>query len=281
CSLCDPNFVKGSSTLRQKADQSKMVLYGAAINPRLNNDRLTGTTDIKILARLRVDPILGNRDTITVPRYVPGDPKNPPKYLVFCDVFDGKIDPYLGLPARTPKVVDYLSGAMKLDLKDRSKALLNYYQYFLDSDDADVAFDAFLEFVKSSDEDIGRIAAKLNPERLRRLLLDPKTPKQRLGLFAMLLGACGGAKDAATLRTLTARGDERSIDALDGLLGGYILLQPQQGWRIAAGVLADDKRTFPEQHAILRMVKFFQTWRPRDMQTENMKLLALGVQQGN
>src|SRR5262249_32885098 len=99
--------------------------------------------------------------------------------------------------------------------------------------------------------------------------------------FAMLLGACGGAKDAETLRTLIARGDERSIDALDGLLGGYILLQPQQGWRIAAGVLADDKRTFPEQHAILRMVKFFQTWPPRDMQTENMKLLALGVQQGN
>ena len=32
-----------------------------------------------------------------VPRYVPvSDPKDPPKYVLFCDVYEGKLNAYLG-----------------------------------------------------------------------------------------------------------------------------------------------------------------------------------------
>ena len=83
------------------------------------------------------------------------------------------------------------------------------------------------------------------------------TPTDRLGLYAFLLGACGGADDAALLRSLLQNPSERVLPAFDGLLGGYIHLRPQEGWDLALETLRDEKQPFPVRFAALRMLRFY------------------------
>src|SRR5262245_13001474 len=103
CSIC--NFNLNSQTLRQHAGQAKLVLYGSLGNPRLNpNDPVgvNGTADLNIEKVIKNDPFLGIMKVVELPRYVPVDAKNPPKFFISCDVFkkDDKVrlDPYRGMP---------------------------------------------------------------------------------------------------------------------------------------------------------------------------------------
>ena len=50
---------------------------------------------------LRSDPALKDKKVISVKQYFPvSDPKNPPRYLVFCDIYKGEFDPFRGVPAQ-------------------------------------------------------------------------------------------------------------------------------------------------------------------------------------
>ena len=103
CSLC-MGKLQMTPTFRQEAGQphARMVLVGTLQNPRLIQGA-TGTTELLISSVLRSEPVLGQRKTIDIPRYIPvNDPRNPPRFLVFCDVFMNKIDPYRGVPLKTP-----------------------------------------------------------------------------------------------------------------------------------------------------------------------------------
>src|SRR5262245_49411594 len=88
CSLCPG--LQNRQTLRQEAFQAKLVLYGTLANARLDPAG-NGLTDLQIDEVLKRDPFLGNRKVIELPRFVPFPPKEPPKFLVFCDIFNGKL----------------------------------------------------------------------------------------------------------------------------------------------------------------------------------------------
>ena len=277
CTYCDPNFQR-RQTLRQDARQAKLVLYGTLGNPRLVGER--GMTDLNVEHAIKDDAVRDGSKVITVARYVPVDPKNPPRYVVFCDFVNGKLDPYRGTPVKGPAVVEYLRGSLALDDADRVKLLLYFFKH-LDSPDADVALDAFLEMAKANDREIGLIAPKLDPSKLRKLLADPQTPPERLGLFAFLLGACGTKEDATLLATLLTRGDERTSAALSGLLGGYIELRPREGWDLAVRLLQDTKRPYGDRLAVLGTLRFYQTWKPAECRKELLRGLSVVLQQGD
>src|SRR5262249_45002121 len=147
------------------------------------------------------------------------DPKNPPKVLVFCDVFNNKLDVYRGVPCRSEAVVKYVEGALALDPKDRSAALQYFFKY-LEHEDKPIAEDAFLEFAKANDQEIGAVANKLDPAKLRAWVKDPQTPAYRLNVYSLMLGACGGDQDAALLREMIDKPTDDMLSALDGLLAG-------------------------------------------------------------
>src|SRR5262249_24098201 len=148
------------------------------------------------------DPFINGKKEIEVPKAVPIlNKNNPPKFLVFCDVYKGKLDPYRGVPVDSKTVADYVKGALAIDPKDRTKQLLYYFD-FLENADKRIAEDAFLEFAKSVDQEIAQVAVKLKPDKLRRWLKDGDTADYRLGLYAYFLGSCGSADDAAYLRSL-------------------------------------------------------------------------------
>jgi hypothetical protein len=271
CSLC--MAAATAPTLREDSATAKLVVFGTLSNPRIDaaasGSAPDGSaTDLAVERVLKGTALLAGKNKLTLPRYVPVDPKSPPKFLVFCDVVNGRLDPIRGCPA-SAALVEYLAGAAALPANDPVKQF-SYFGRFLDHIDPEVAGDAFREFARAGDADIATAGRYLDPARLRKLLTDPWTPPERLTLFAYLLGGCGTAADADLLARLLRQPDERLGRALGGMLAGYTQLRPDDGWRLLCNVLADPQQPFPHKLATLGTVRFFfrsqPTTRPRGIQ---------------
>ncbi len=277
CSLCTFNFQQARS-FRQDAAEARVVLYGSLENPRLQGTG--GTTDLRLEAVLKSDKILGDAKVVTLPRYIPvQDPKDPPRFLVFCDVFNDKLDPYRGVPTKAA-AVEYLKGAMALTGKDRVADLL-YFARYLENPDREIANDAFLEFAKGNDQEVGQAASKLQPEKLRGWLKDAQTPTNRLGLYALMLGACGGDEDATLLRAMIQDSTDRTDVALDGLLAGYVRLRPKEGWDAVLGLVRDEKKPFLQRFGALRTLRFYHGSQPDETKKQVLQGMTALVGQGD
>ncbi len=277
CSLCaSMNYSR--ATLREDLATARLVIFGALANARVGADG-KGATDLQVETVLKSDPILAERKVLTLPRFVPVDPKSPPKFLVFCDVINGEIAAYRGSPVKSGAVVEYLQAAAALPA-DRVKQLLFYFRY-LDHPDAEIAQDAFLEFAKTQDADIARVASKLDPARLKKLIIDPATPPERLGLFAYLLGASGGPAEALFLSELLTDTSERLRPAFGGIVAGLIQLDPKSGWARTHAILSDKNRPFSERLAALGALRFFHGANPTAARDEILRGLAGVLTQGD
>jgi hypothetical protein len=275
CSLCG-GALQQSPTLRQEAAQpnARMILFGA-----IQNVRGASSTELTIEAVLRSDPILAGKKTLNLGRYLPADAKNPPRYLVFCDVIKDKVDAYRGVPIRSAEGLDYMKKVLALDAKNPA-GNLDFYFHYLEHPDKEIAFDAFLEFARANDQQTGQASAKLSPEKLRGWLKDPQTPPERLSLYAFLLGGCGGDADAAFLESKLKDDDERTINAYDGYLGGYVHLRPRDGWDKVTSVLRDGRKPLPMRLAVVRTVRMYHGWKPKESRDDVLKSLAAMIAQG-
>lgn len=274
CSLCNGYALK-QKPLREHWERAKIVVYGTLSNPRfLNSQAGIGVTDVNILQVLKFDPILGNAKTVELSRYMPVlDPKKPPRQLIFCDVIKDKIEPYFGKEVRSPALLDYFKGIQALQGKDRMETLKFFFQY-LDHEDPALADDAVLEFLRSTDAEVGQVAKHLPVNKLRRWLQDPDTLSDRLSLYAFLLSAAGDSADARLLRTLIAQPDKRIRTALDGLLAGYIQLNPRDGWDLAIRMVQDPRTPLLERFAILRTFRFYYGWKPAESKAQVLRGLG-------
>jgi hypothetical protein len=273
CSLC--NNLQ-APTLREEAGHSSahLILAGTLENARLAAGG-SGVTDLRITDVLRKDDWLKGRKVVELPRYLAvSDSKNPPHFLVFCDIFKDRLDPYRGMPIRNAESIDYVKKAMALDPNDRSGSLIFFFNY-LEHANPEVAQDAYLEFAKASDAEISRVGPKLRAGKLREWLKNPQTPQERLSLYAVLLGGCGGAADADLLVSMLNDGTERSTAAYDGLLAGYIHLRPKEGWELAVKALADPKRPLLIKLGVLRTLRFYHGSQPAESHARVLE--AMGV----
>ncbi len=265
CSLC--TGVLSKDTLGHEMERASLIIYGYAGNPRLSTENGalpgSGATDFHIEKIVKNTTGAAQPNVLTLQRYVPVlDTKNPPKFLVFCTDVKGKLDPYLGRQTKSLAVVDYLENA-KVARAAGKVAALQYYAKFLDHADELIAEDAFLEFVRSSDEEVGQAAKKLQPAKFRALLHNSKLDADRASLFAFLLGNCGDATDAGFLRKrIDGAKSSEEYRALDGVLGGYIAMRPKEGWKLVQGILADAQPNFLKKLAALRAVRFYMGWQP-------------------
>jgi hypothetical protein len=260
CSLCAS--LQDQKTFREDAALSKVILYGTITSSKLAPGG-GGESEFTITAKIKTDPLVGDKKVLKLSRYLPTDEKDPPRYLLFADVYKGELDFFRGTPVKSAEAVDYVKGAAALDPKDRAK-VLRYYFDFLEHADKEIANDAFLEYAKATDKELGEVAPKLAPEKLCGWLKDTKTPDGRLGMYAFLLGACGGEKDADVLRKLLDDPSDRIRVAYDGILGGYIHLKPREGWDLAMKILQDDKKPFAVRFAVVRTLRFYHNWKPEE-----------------
>lgn len=276
CSLC--GSLRQAPTFRQEAalDTARVIIVGTAENPQLNKR----TTDLRIAEVLRSDPALKDEKIIRVEQYLPvSDPKNPPRYLVFCDFYKDKFDPFRGVPLKSADSVEYIRKVLKLDAKDQTNNLLFFFRY-LDHSDPEISRDAFLEFAKATDQEIASVARRLDPAKLRAWLKARETPAERLSVYALLLGACGTDEDARFLQTTLEDASERTVNAYDGFLAGYIHLRPREGWELAYSLLRDSRKPMLIRLAVARTVSYFHGAQPKESAEKVLKCLDAIIAQG-
>ncbi len=281
CSICQGGGFT-SPTFRQEAalPSARVILHGVASNPRTTADG-KGQTDLAVKDVLRSNPAFKEVKSLVLPRYLPiDDGKSAPHYLVFCDVDGKKLDPYRGVPLKGgAATVEYVKKALLLDGKKTAENLAFFFRH-LDDADPEVARDAFLEFAKATDFDILAAAPKLSRDKVRAWLEDPKTPREKLSVYALLLGACGKPADAAFLRGLLDSKEDRYRAACDGLLAGYIQMKPRDGWDLAHSILGDGRQSLVVRLAVLRTLRFFHGAQPKESQPHVLKAMRTLLTQG-
>lgn len=274
-------WCKTSQPLLDDFADAHAVVYGTLHNPRGNpDDPKSGTTDLRVITVLKKHAIIEGKQIITLPRLIPvPDPKVPPQFLVYLDMFKGKIDPYRGIELRSDALVKYLEGAMKLDAKKPDLKLL-YYARSLGSADKEVPKDAVLELGKIPYRVVREQATKLDAEaHLVRLERD-QGDALRDSLDAFLLGHCGNEKHAGRLRICLDKVIQFHGNSLDSLLTGYTLLAPKEGTALLLEILSNPQRPFMERYAALKTLRFFWTSRNDVMPAETARnLVALLLEQ--
>jgi hypothetical protein len=250
-------------TLTGEVNDASLVIFGALENAKLdpNNEFGQGTTDLRIETVVKDHDVRGGKKVITLPRYLPKQDKDD-KFLVFCGVFKGKIDPYRGVQVKTNSgIVKYLQGAIAVKDKPIGERLRFAFEY-LDNPDLEVATDAYKEFANADYKDYRAMAKELPDDKIVKWLKDPDTPAFRFGLYASLLGHCGKEKDAEVLRGLLDDKNQRVKSGFDGMMAGYTMLKPKDGWAYTKGVLADSSQEFMRRYAALRAARFLWSERP-------------------
>src|SRR5436305_13221191 len=77
-----------------------------------------------------------------------------------------------------------------------------------------------------------------------------------------MLGRCGTAAQAKLFRSVLDDSEKRYSSGVDGMLTGYIMLDPKDGWAYLTSILRDPKRDFLLRYAALRATRFFHDYRP-------------------
>lgn len=271
-------------TLTGEVQTVGMVLFGTLKNAKLKpgGDGIEGTTELHVEQVIKDHEIRKGAPVLTLNRYIPPDKEKNYKYLVYCDVFMGKVDPYRGVAVLPDsKVAAYLAGALKLKdapVSDR----LNYFFGWLDDKDPEVSNDAYKEFANADYKDFQQMAARLPAEKVAGWLKDPATPGFRLGLYASILGHSGKASDAALLSSLLDNSDKRLTTGYDGILAAYTMLDKPAGMKRINTLLSDAKSDFLLRYAGLRAVRFFHDYR-KDLVSadEAAKSVSLLLSQGD
>jgi hypothetical protein len=250
-------------TLTNDAAQASMILYGRLTNARLDpKDFNAGSTDLIIEEVVKPHEILGDKKQVTLPRYLPQEKENQYKYLVFCDVFKGALDPYRGVAVKPDsRIAEYLKGALAVKDKDAATRL-KYFLDYLDDSDVEVSNDAYMEFGNADYKDYRPVAEKAPADKLAKWLTDANTPPSRLGLYGSMLGHCGKAEHGKLLRDLLDDPQRQYTSGIDGILAGLVLLQPKEGWKYLTDLVNDPKKDFLLRYAGLRAARFFHEFRP-------------------
>jgi hypothetical protein len=235
------------------------VVCGTLANPQLNGNAGAGTTELRIDRVLRGETHFKGVPSVTLPQYlVILNPKEPPRCLA---LFNDKLAYYGGRLDYTPAFLDYLVASEAMRSKPRPQLLAHFAKY-LDAADASVADDAFLLFAQANDKEVLEAAGSLKPDVFRKLVKDSNTDGERLSLCAFLLGATGTPADADLLLPLLQKPNERSNKAVEGILAGYMLRRPKEGWKWAYDALGDPRRSYLTRWGAVKAVRFLYTARP-------------------
>lgn len=275
CSLCGSYAVKFPFVTDYW--HAHAAVCGTLANPRLDGTSGAGTTELAIDKVLKGDDRVRAAKTVTLPRYFTVlNRKDPPRFLA---LFDEKLMFFTGRTDYTPAFLDFLVASDAVRGKPRPEALVHFAKY-LDSPDRAVAEEAFLLFAQANDKEVMEVAARLKPDVFRKLVKEPKLEPERLSLFAFLLGVTGGPADVDLLAPYLQKPDERTSKALEGILSGYILRRPKEGWNWACGVLGNPRQSFLLRWGTVRAVRFLHNTHPAEYRAQVAHALGLMVPHG-
>jgi len=276
CSICGGDY-QSKLTLRQEVATAKIVVVGTLSNARSDPATGEGQTDLKIDQIVKGNDLLRGVNALTIPRYFPGDGKGTLRGVFFFEVRGGKLALISGRTVRGNQFIEYLRSVATLDAREQ----LPFFVRHLDHPDSDIAADAFVELARAADADIARAASAVKPERLRRLLTDAQTPRERVGLIAFLLACSGTTRDADLMFAMLKNVPDDRPSMRRGLMIGYTVLKPREGWEMTLGLLADAKHGFLERNAALGVLMFFHNWKPDENQRAILRGMRSAVAEGD
>jgi hypothetical protein len=102
----------------------------------------------------------------------------------------------------------------------------------------------------------------MDPDHILKMLKDPSTSIARYGLLGLLIGHCGKATHGEALKQFIDDPKVKQATGLDGLLAGYVLLDPKGGLEYVGSLIKDTREDFLVRYAALRCLRFF--WEYRD-----------------
>ncbi|MCS7016015.1 MAG: hypothetical protein NZM42_07865 [Gemmatales bacterium] len=256
CPFCSAQGV----TLAKELEQSSFVVHGKLINARLLNVQDgTGTTDLVIEAVIKPHEYLKDKKIITLPRYVPTGNQDDVRFIVFFDVFMGRLDPFRGIPVKDKVLVEYLQKIYALKDAKQPERLKLFFDY-LEHPDPEITTDAYKEFGNSSLEEVQQWIRSADRSYVRKRLTEwlrsKDTPALRLGFYGFLLGLCGQSDDAVVLQGLLQQRDRDLVSGLDGILTGLTLLNSQEGLQAIKRIMSNEKEDFTRRYAALRAVRY-------------------------
>jgi hypothetical protein len=275
CPLCNPT----GTTFANEVAQADLILYGTLTNakpdPKEPEAFNKGTTDLAIDVVIKSHDMVKGKKSITIPRYVLASGKNT-KYLIFFNITNGQLDPYRGeeVPADS-NLPKYLQGAIEVRQKDITTRLRYFFDY-LEDKDVVISSDAYNEFAVADYKEVSEVAKKLPAATILKWLKDPNTRGSRFGLYGLMLGHCGKPSDAKAIRELLDDKERSLSSGLDGILAGYIMLDPKPGWEYLINLVKSESE-FPTKYAALRTARVFWEFRddviPHKQVLEVMKML--------
>ncbi|GBD37724.1 hypothetical protein HRbin36_02860 [bacterium HR36] len=281
CPFCSAQGV----TLSKEVEQATFVVHGKLINARLLNVQDgTGTTDLVIETIIKPHEYLKDKKILTLPRYVPTGGQDDVRFIVFFDVFMGRLDPFRGIPVKDKALVEYLQKAHALKDAKQPERLKLFFDY-LEHPDPEINTDAYKEFGNTSLEDVVQWIRSTDRDHVRKKLTQwlrsNETPALRYGFYAFLLGLCGHKEDATVLHDLLKQRERDLVSGLDGVLTGLTLLRPEEGLQAIDHILSNEKEDFTRRYAALRAVRFLWDNPPPGVQREALlvsvtKLLRQG-----
>ena len=267
CDLC--NGASRRISLAQEYEQAQVVVYGHIANPKLDIKTGGGSTEFHFDKIVKDDPAFPRQKMVVLSRYLPIlDAKETPHYVMFYRLPAKNLEPYTGRQIASPAVLEFIAELQK-QRKDPVQGLL-FAAKHLDHADANIAEEAFLSFAQADNKVIVKAAKQLAPASVRQLLKTPDLEPEKLSMYAYLLGSCGGADDAEQLRKLLKSSSPRNYKAYEGILAGYITIQPKEGWAYAHDLLKNEKN-FLLRYAALRAMRFFYNTCPEECAAEVMK----------
>ncbi len=279
-----PFCVSQGQTLAGEVAQADFILYGTLGNAVPAAEGFgAGTTELNVELVIKPHDVIKGKKIVTIPRYVP-PPKEKVKYLIFFNYnpADGTLDPYRGEQVSADsQLPDYLKGAIEVREKDIPTRLAYFFKHLEDKDSV-ISSDAYSEFASADYKDVRLVAEKLPPATLLTWLKDPNTRPTRYGLYGLMIGHCGKAEDARAIRAVLDDPERSFSSGLEGLVTGYIMLDPKAGWDYLINMVKDANNEFPVRYAGLKTVRFFWEFRPDVIApTQALEAMKILMDQGD
>ncbi len=263
CPFCEMS----GKTFYKEIQDAKIVVYGKLANAqvKLNPDGTeSSSTELHIVEVLKDHPYLKGRKVLILPRYLPFN-KGQEDFLVFCDVYKDRLDPYRGMPVIDKDMVAYMRQSLQIGDTNIHKRL-EFSLPYLDHADLELANDAYREFAQVDYKHVSEWVAKTDRAALRGKLIhwlsSEETPPYRYGLYGMLLGLVGKPEDAKVFEKLVTDPQSGLVTGMDGLMAGYIRAVPTAGWAYVKSQFADASIPFARRYSALQAIRFIWRYQP-------------------
>jgi hypothetical protein len=261
-----------SVTLAEQVDQADVVVLAQWVRGTKRSEKSPGNTifEIKRVTKNFKD-FVQSGDQFTLPRFRSGEVGD--LFLLLAEKSDDKNSTTVdwGAPVEISETgFNYVAQCPSPEVPSLKR--LHFYLKFLEYPDQLIANDAFSEFANSSYKDITAVTSKLPTEKIRKWVLSKDTPIVRLGLYGLLIGLCGNAKDAEAIKGIILKEADELRIGMDGIMSGYLLLTGETGLRVLdKHKLNNSDQPISETYAAIKALRFMWQYGEGRIEPERLR----------